>query len=176
MMTLYLQIISSIVANKKSILCEKDQKVTIALNGNTLTTIDAVASEILDGTYMSVAALNTFYAKTIEDAKSNDVLWSLHLKATMMKISDPIMFGHGFKAFFPEVFAKYADVFAELNVDPNQGMSDLESKIAGHAKEAEIKAAFLAVVEADSPAIAMVDSDKGTTNFNASNDTIKGTQ
>nr|MBL0721242.1 NADP-dependent isocitrate dehydrogenase [Sulfurovaceae bacterium] len=157
-------------ANEKSVTCDKDQKVTIALNGNTLTTIDAVASEILDGTYMSISALNAFYAKTIEDAKSNDVLWSLHLKATMMKISDPIMFGHGFKIFFKDVFAKHADTFAELKIQPNQGMSDLESKIAGHAKEAEIKADFLAVVESDSPSIAMVDSDKGTTNFNASND------
>jgi isocitrate dehydrogenase len=121
---------------------------------------------------MSIAALNTFYAKTIEDAVKNDVLWSLHLKATMMKISDPIMFGHGFKIFFKDVFAKYADTFAELNVAPNQGMSDLEKKIAGHAKEAEIKAAFLAVVEGDSPRIAMVDSDNGKTNFNASNDVI----
>jgi len=158
--------------NEKSVTCDKDQKVTIALNGNTLTTIDAVASEILDGTYMSVAALNTFYAKTIEDAKVNDVLWSLHLKATMMKISDPIMFGHGFQVFFKDVFAKYADTFAALKIQPNQGMSDLESKIAGHAQEAEIKAAFLAVVESDNPEIAMVDSDKGTTNFNASNDVI----
>ena len=158
--------------NEKSVTLVKAQKVTIALNGKELTTIDAIDGEILDGTYMSIAALNTFYTKTIADAKKNDVLWSLHLKATMMKISDPIMFGYGFKAFFPEVFAKYADTFAELKVNPNQGMSDLESKIAGHAKEAEIKAAFLAVVEGDSPAIAMVDSDKGTTNFNASNDVI----
>ncbi len=158
--------------NEKSVTVEKAQKVTIALNGKELKTIDAIDGEILDGTYMSIAALNTFYVKTIEDAKKNDVLWSLHLKATMMKISDPIMFGHGFTIFFKDVFAKYADVFAELNVAPNQGMSDLEKKIAGHAKEAEIKAAFLAVVESDSPKIAMVDSDKGTTNFNASNDVI----
>ncbi len=158
--------------NEKSVTIEKDQKVTIAINGKELKTIDGVASEILDGTYMSVSALNKFYAKTIEDAKSNDVLWSLHLKATMMKISDPIMFGHGFKIFFKDVFAKYADTFASLNVDVNQGMSDLEKKIAGHADEAQIKADFLAVVNADSPAIAMVDSDKGTTNFNASNDII----
>ncbi len=158
--------------NEKSVTVEKAQKVTIALNGKELTSVDALDGEILDGTFMSIAALNTFYKKTIEDAKSNDVLWSLHLKATMMKISDPIMFGHGFKAFFPEVFAKYADTFAELNVNPNQGMSDLEKKIAGHAQEAEIKAAFLGAVEADSPKIAMVDSDKGTTNFNASNDVI----
>ncbi|RLA67836.1 MAG: NADP-dependent isocitrate dehydrogenase [Epsilonproteobacteria bacterium] len=158
--------------NEKSVTSDKDQAVTIALNGNTLTTIDALAGEILDGTYMSVSALNTFYAKTIEDAKANDVLWSLHLKATMMKISDPIMFGHGFQIFFKDVFAKYADTFAELQIKPNQGMSDLESKIAGHALETEIKAAFLSAVEADSPKIAMVDSDKGTTNFNASNDVI----
>ncbi|MBL1243897.1 MAG: NADP-dependent isocitrate dehydrogenase [Sulfurimonas sp.] len=158
--------------NEKSVTVEKAQKVTIALNGKELTTIDAIDGEILDGTYMSIAALNTFYAKTIEDSVKNDVLWSLHLKATMMKISDPIMFGHGFKIFFKDVFAKYADTFAELNVAPNQGMSDLEKKIAGHAKEAEIKAAFLAVVEGDSPRIAMVDSDNGKTNFNASNDVI----
>ena len=158
--------------NEKSVTLDKDQKVTIALNGKELTSVDAIAGEILDGTYMSIAALNTFYAKTIEDAIANDVLWSLHLKATMMKISDPIMFGHGFQIFFKDVFAKHADTFAELKVQPNQGMSDLENKIKGHAKEAEIKADFLAVVESDNPEIAMVDSDKGTTNFNASNDVI----
>ncbi len=158
--------------NEKSVTMDKAQKVTIALNGNALATIDALDKEVLDGTYMSVAKLKTFIAQTIEDAKKNDVLWSIHLKATMMKISDPIMFGHAFTVFFQDVFDKYADVFAELNVNPNQGMSDLEKKIAGHAKEAEIKAAFQAVVESDNPEIAMVDSDKGTTNFNASNDVI----
>ena len=158
--------------NEKSVTVEKAQKVTIALNGKELTSVDTLDGEILDGTFMSISALNTFYKKTIEDAKKNDVLWSLHLKATMMKISDPIMFGYGFKAFFADVFAKHADTFAELNVAPNQGMSDLEKKIAGHAKEAEIKADFLAVLESDSPKLAMVDSDKGTTNFNASNDVI----
>ncbi len=158
--------------NEKSVTIDKAQKVTIALNGKELTTIDALDGEVLDGTFMSVAKLKTFIAKTIEDAKANGVLWSIHLKATMMKISDPIMFGHAFTVFFQEVFDKYADVFAELNVNPNLGMSDLEKKIAGHAKEAEIKAAFQAVVESDNPEIAMVDSDKGTTNFNASNDVI----
>jgi len=159
-------------ANEKSVTLDKDQKVTIALNGKELTTIDAIAGEILDGTYMSIAALNTFYAKTIEDAKNNGVLWSLHLKATMMKISDPIMFGYGFKAFFKDVFAKHQATLDSLNVNPNMGMSDLEKKIAGHADEAAIKADFLAALESDSPALAMVDSDKGTTNFNASNDVI----
>ena len=158
--------------NEKSIIIDNAQKVTIALNGNELTTIDALDREILDGTYMSVAKLKSFIAKTIEDAKKNGVLWSIHLKATMMKISDPVMFGHAFTVFFQEVFDKYADIFAELNVNPNLGMSDLEKKIAGHAKESEIKAAFQAVVELDNPKIAMVDSDNGKTNFNASNDVI----
>jgi len=158
--------------NEKSVTMDKAQKVTIALNGKELATIDAMDKEVLDGTYMSVAKLKTFIAKTIEDAKENGVLWSIHLKATMMKISDPIMFGHAFTVFFQDVFTKYADTFAELNIKPNQGMSDLENKISGHALEAEIKAAFQAVVESDNPEIAMVDSDKGTTNFNASNDVI----
>ena len=158
--------------NEKSVTMDKAQKVTIALNGKELATIDALEGEILDGTFMSVAKLKTFIAKTIEDAKANGVLWSIHLKATMMKISDPIMFGHAFTVFFQDVFDKYATEFAELGIKPNQGMSDLEKKISGHPKEAEIKAAFQAVVESDAPKIAMVDSDKGQTNFNASNDVI----
>jgi isocitrate dehydrogenase len=159
-------------ANEKSVTSTADQKVTIALNGKELTSIDALAGEVLDGTFMSVAALREFYRKTIEDAKTKGLIWSLHLKATMMKISDPIMFGHGFEIFFEEVFTKYADTFKELGVNPNLGMSDLEKKIKGHAQEAEIKAAFQAIVEADAPRIAMVDSRKNQTNFNASNDVI----
>jgi len=159
-------------SNEQSVTCEADAKVTIALNGKELTSIDAIAGEVLDGTFMSVSALREFYRKTITEAKEKGIIWSLHLKATMMKISDPIMFGHGFEIFFEEVFTKYADTFKELGVNPNMGMSDLEKKIAGHAQEAEIKAAFQAVVDSDAPRIAMVDSDKGTTNFNASNDVI----
>lgn len=158
--------------NEKSVTSTKDQKVTIALNGKELTTISALEGEVLDGTFMSVSALRAFYKKTIQEAKEDGLIWSLHLKATMMKISDPIMFGHGFEIFFEEVFAKYADIFKELNVNPNMGMSDLEKKIAGHEKEAQIKADFLAALESDAPKLAMVDSDKGTTNFNASNDVI----
>ena len=135
--------------NEKSVTMEKAGKVTIALNGNELATIDALEGEILDGTFMSVAKLKAFIKKSIEDAKANGVLWSIHLKATMMKISDPIMFGHAFTVFFQEVFDKYADTFAQLGVNPNLGMSDLEKKIAGHEKEVEIKAAFQAVVDSD---------------------------
>jgi len=158
--------------NEKSVTMDKAQKVTIALNGKELKTIDALDGEILDGTFMSVKSLRTFIQKSIDDAKANGVLWSIHLKATMMKVSDPIMFGHALEVFFAPVFEKYADVFAELNVNARLGISDIEKKIAGHEKEAEIKAAFKAVVDSDSPKIAMVDSDKGTTNFNASNDVI----
>ncbi len=158
--------------NEKSVTMEKGQKVTIALNGKELATIDALDGEILDGTFMSVKKLRSFIEKTIEEAKEKGVIWSIHLKATMMKISDPVMFGHAFEVFFKDVFEKYADLFKELGVNPNLGMSDLEKKIAGHEKEAEIKAAFQAVVDSDAPRIAMVDSDKGTTNFNAPNDII----
>ncbi len=158
--------------NEKSVTINKAQKVTIALNGKELKTIDALEDEILDGTFMSASKLRSFIQKSIDEAKEKGVIWSIHLKATMMKISDPVMFGHAFEVFFKEVFEKYADLFAKLGVNPNLGMSDLEKKIAGHAKEAEIKASFQAVVDADAPRIAMVDSDKGTTNFNASNDVI----
>lgn len=159
-------------ANEQSVTIENGQKVTIELNGRELASIDTLDKEIIDATYMSVKALRAFIQKTIDDAKKNGVLWSIHLKATMMKISDPIMFGHALEVFFAPVFAKYASTFAELNINANQGISDIEKKIAGHAQEAEILAAFKAVVESDNPEIAMVDSDKGTTNFNASNDVI----
>ena len=158
--------------NEKSVTITNAQKVTIALNGKELTTIDAMDKEVLDGTYMSVSKLRAFIQKTIDEAKSNGVLWSIHLKATMMKISDPIMFGHALEVFFAPVFAEFAKTFAELNVNANLGISDIEKKIAGHADEAAILAAFKAVVDSDNPEIAMVDSDNGKTNFNASNDVI----
>ena len=158
--------------NEQAVTIEKAQTVKIMLNGKELKSVDALDGEILDGTFMSAKALRAFIRKTIDEAKEKGVVWSIHLKATMMKISDPIMFGHAFEVFFEEVFTKYADLFKELGVNPNLGMADLEKKIAGHEKEAEIKAAFQAVVDADSPKIAMVDSDKGTTNFNAPNDII----
>ena len=158
--------------NEQAVTIDKAQEVKIMLNGKELKSIDAHDGEILDGTFMSAKALRAFIRKTIDEAKEKGVIWSIHLKATMMKISDPIMFGHAFEVFFEEVFTKYADLFKELGVNPNLGMADLEKKIAGHEKEAEIKAAFQAVVDADAPRIAMVDSDKGTTNFNAPNDII----
>jgi len=158
--------------NEQSVTIDKAQEVKILLNGKELKSIEALDGEILDGTFMSVKALREFIRKTIDEAKEKGVIWSIHLKATMMKISDPIMFGHAFEVFFEDVFNKYGELFKELGVNPNLGMADLEKKIAGHPKEAEIKAAFQAVVDADAPRIAMVDSDKGETNFNAPNDVI----
>ncbi|MDQ1263628.1 MAG: isocitrate dehydrogenase, partial [Campylobacterota bacterium] len=95
--------------NEQSVIKKGNGTVTISLNGKLLKDIKAVDGEILDGTFMSAKALRAFYQQTLDEAKANGVLWSLHLKATMMKISDPIMFGHAVAVFFKDVFAKYAD-------------------------------------------------------------------
>ena len=131
------------------------------------------AGEVYDGTFMSVSALRKFIAEQIEDAKKKDVLFSVHLKATMMKISDPIMFGHFVSVFYEDVFAKHGATFKELGVNPDLGMGDLYAKIKSlpAAKQAEIEADIQAVY-AKRPKLAMVDSDKGITNLHASNDII----
>ncbi len=159
-------------ANEQSIIKSGDGKVRIELNGKLLKEIDAFDKEVLDGTFMSAKSLRAFLAKSIEDAKNNGVLWSLHLKATMMKVSDPIMFGHAVEIFFKDVFTKYADEFASLGVNPNLGLGDLEKKLENSDKKDEIIAALKAVVENGNPNIAMVDSDNGITNLHASNDII----
>jgi isocitrate dehydrogenase len=131
------------------------------------------AGEILDGTFMSRKALVAFLESTIADAKAKGVLWSLHMKATMMKVSDPIIFGHAVKAFFKPVFEKHGAALAKVGVDVNNGFGDLVAKIASlpeaerAAIEADIKAAL-----ANGPAIAMVDSDKGITNLHVPSDVI----
>jgi isocitrate dehydrogenase len=158
-------------ANEKSVVVSGDQKVTINLNGNCLKAIDVKDKEVLDGTFMSAKKLQAFYQKTLDDAKANGVLWSLHLKATMMKISDPIMFGHAIKVFYKDVFAQFGAELAACGVNANLGLGDLYKKIAGSPKEAEIKAAIEATY-AKQPPMAMVDSDKGITNLHASNDII----
>ena len=135
--------------------------------------VSTLPGEIVDGTFMSVAALRDFYAAQIDAAKADGLLLSLHLKATMMKVSDPVMFGHAVSVFYADVFAKYADTLAALGVDPNMGMGDLEVKIAGlPATERAAIAADIAAVYAARPAIAMVNSDKGITNLHVSSDTI----
>ncbi len=131
------------------------------------------AGEVFDGTFMSVKALRKFIQEQIDDAKAKGVLFSVHLKATMMKISDPIMFGHFVEVYYKDLFEKHAVTFKEIGVNPDLGMGDLYLKIAKlpEAKKAEIEADIQAVY-AKQPPLAMVDSDKGITNLHASNDII----
>ncbi|MDD3476656.1 MAG: NADP-dependent isocitrate dehydrogenase [Sulfurimonas sp.] len=157
--------------NEKSVVISGNQKISIELNGKVLKTIDALDKEILDATSMSAKALQAFYQKTLDDAKKNGVLWSLHLKATMMKVSDPIMFGHAVKVFFKDVFEKYGDELAAIGYNANMGLSDLYKKLEKSPKRAEIEAAIMATYDKQPP-MAMVDSDKGITNLHASNDVI----
>ncbi len=132
-----------------------------------------LAGEVFDGTYMSVRALRKFIQEQIDDAKAKGVLFSVHLKATMMKISDPIMFGHFVEVFYKDVFEKHAATFKEIGVNPDLGMGDLYLKISKLPadKKAEIEADIQAVYKKQPP-LAMVDSDKGITNLHASNDII----
>ena len=131
------------------------------------------AGEVIDGTFMSSAALVSFIDQQIEDAKKQGVLFSIHLKATMMKVSDPIIFGFALRTFFKEVFDKHAAVFKEVGVDPNNGLGDLYAKIAKlpEAKRAEIDADIKACY-AKRPGLAMVNSDKGITNLHVPSDVI----
>jgi isocitrate dehydrogenase len=129
------------------------------------------AGEVIDSSVMNLKALKAFVSKTIEEAKAADVLLSAHLKATMMKVSDPIIFGAIVEVYFKDVFVKYADTFKVLGYKANNGLGDLYTKIAGHAQEAEIKAAIDAAIE-NGPALAMVNSDKGITNLHVPSDVI----
>jgi isocitrate dehydrogenase len=129
--------------------------------------------EIIDSTRMSARALRKFVEEQIEDAKKNGVLFSVHLKATMMKVSDPVMFGHFVTVFFKDVFTKHAAALKEAGVNPNLGLGDLYKKIQSLPadKKAEIEADIQAAYKTR-PALAMVDSDKGITNLHAPNDII----
>jgi isocitrate dehydrogenase len=129
--------------------------------------------EIIDAMFMNVKALRSFFEEQIEDAKDKGVLFSLHLKATMMKISDPIMFGHCVTVFYKEVFDKHAEVFQQLGVNPNNGLSSVYQKIAQlpEAQRLEIEADIRACNE-KRPALAMVDSDRGISNLHVPSDVI----
>ncbi len=131
------------------------------------------AGEVIDSSVMSQKALRSFLADTIDAAKEMGVLFSLHMKATMMKVSDPIIFGSCVSVFFQEVFDKHADTFAQLGVNPNNGLGDVYSKIESLPadKKAEIEADLKAVMDAKAD-IAMVDSDKGITNLHVPSDVI----
>ncbi|MBI2413977.1 MAG: NADP-dependent isocitrate dehydrogenase [Deltaproteobacteria bacterium] len=131
------------------------------------------AGEVVDATAMSRRALRKFFEEQIEDAKKKGVLFSLHLKGTMMKVSDPIMFGHAVTVFFKDVFEKHAATIKELGVDPNNGLGDLYAKIAKlpDARRAEIEADIKACYK-NRPEVAMVNSDKGITNLHVPSDVI----
>ena len=129
------------------------------------------AGEVIDSSVMNLAALKAFVKQTKEEANAAGVLLSAHLKATMMKVSDPIIFGAVVSVYFEEVFAQFAELFAELGINPNNGLGELYTKIAGHAQEAEVKVAIDAAI-ANGPALAMVNSDKGITNLHVPSDVI----
>jgi isocitrate dehydrogenase len=129
--------------------------------------------EVIDASVMSVKALRAFYAEEIAKAKAEDILLSLHVKATMMKISDPILFGHAVTVYYQDVFTKYADVFAKLGIKPNNGLGDVYAKIESlPAEQKEAIATDLQAVYEKQPRLAMVNSDKGITNLHVPSDVI----
>ncbi|MPT32772.1 MAG: NADP-dependent isocitrate dehydrogenase [Chryseobacterium sp.] len=129
------------------------------------------AGEVIDSSVLNINSLKDFVQEAIEETKQRGVLLSAHLKATMMKISDPIIFGAIVETFFKDVFTKYAETFKSLDINPNNGLQNLYDKIAGIPQEAEIKADIDKVLE-NGPRVAMVNSDKGITNFHVPSDII----
>jgi isocitrate dehydrogenase len=129
------------------------------------------AGEIIDSSVMNLNALKSFVAKTIKEAKEQNILLSVHLKATMMKVSDPIIFGAIVEVYFKDVFEKYAALFNELNIDTRNGLGDVYAKIAGHPMQAEVETALNQAIE-NGPALAMVNSEKGITNLHVPSDVI----
>ncbi|MFC8585149.1 NADP-dependent isocitrate dehydrogenase [Streptomyces sp. NPDC057217] len=134
--------------------------------------LKVVAGEVVDAAVMRAAALRTFLSEQVARAKAEGVLFSVHLKATMMKVSDPIVFGHVVRAFFPATFAKYGEALVAAGLSPNDGLGTILNGLDGVPHlGAEIKASFEAEL-AEGPALAMVDSDKGITNLHVPSDVI----
>ena len=162
---------------EKSVTLENDAQYKIEFFGNDGSVKELKglaplkAGEIIDSSVMHLSSLKSFVENAMAEAKAANVLLSGHLKATMMKVSDPIIFGAIVETYFKEVFAKYKDTFKELDINPNFGLATLFEKISGNAKEAEIKADIAKTIE-NGPRIAMVNSDKGITNFHVSSDII----
>lgn len=166
-------------ANEKSVVFENDDSVTIQLvkkNGEVQKLkegLDVLKGEILDGTFMSKKSLVSFLQEQVKDANDKGVLFSIHMKATMMKVSDPIIFGHAVRTYFADLFETYQADFDEIGVDVNNGFGDLLGRIdelaadKRKAIEADIKKAYK-----DGPDLAMVDSDRGITNLHVPSDVI----
>lgn len=166
-------------SSEKSVVVSDATDVKIVLSGKDGSTkvlkekTSLQKDEVIDASVMSKKALRSFFEKEIEAAKSQNVLLSLHLKATMMKVSDPIMFGHAVTVFYKDVFEKYAELFTEIGVDAKNGLGDVYAKIESLPvdKQEEIKKAIDAVYPTR-PAMAMVNSDKGITNLHVPSDVI----
>lgn len=164
-------------SNEKSAVIGKEGSLRIELAGDDGSTtvlresVPVLADEVVDGTVMRVAALREFLTEQIARAKADDVLFSVHLKATMMKVSDPIIFGHVVRAFLPDLFAQHGDKFAAAGLSPNDGLGAILKGVESLPEADEIKAAVTAGLDAG-PALAMVDSDKGITNLHVPSDVI----
>ncbi|MCY7293978.1 NADP-dependent isocitrate dehydrogenase [Alteromonas sp. a30] len=166
-------------SGEKSVTVEKAGHVRIEFtdkNGNVKVLkprIDLLESEVIDGMFMSKKALCKFFEEQIEDAKKTGILFSLHVKATMMKVSHPIVFGHCVKVFYKELFDKYGELFEQLGVNPNNGLGSVYDKIASlpESQRSEIEADINACY-ANRPPIAMVNSDKGISNLHVPSDVI----
>ncbi|MFJ7906872.1 NADP-dependent isocitrate dehydrogenase [Kitasatospora sp. NPDC096204] len=165
-------------STEKSAVIAADGALRIELLGEDGTTtvlrdkVSVLAGEVVDASVMRVAALNEFLAAQVARAKAEGVLFSVHLKATMMKVSDPIIFGHVVRAFFPKTFAKYGEVLVAAGLNPNNGLGGILAGLDNVPHlGAEIKASFEAEL-AEGPTLAMVDSDKGITNLHVPSDVI----
>ncbi|WP_371774796.1 NADP-dependent isocitrate dehydrogenase [Streptomyces sp. NBC_01438] len=165
-------------STEKSVVIEEAGSLRIELVGDDGTTtvlresVPVLAGEVVDAAVMRVAALREFFTAQVARAKEEDILFSVHLKATMMKVSDPIIFGHVVRAFFPNTFAKYGEALAAAGLSPNDGLGGILKGLDSVPHiGAEIKASFEAEL-AEGPALAMVDSDKGITNLHVPSDVI----
>ena len=165
-------------SSEQSVTMDKDQTVRIefvAKDGSVelKKSLPLIAGEVLDSMNMSCKQLRAFFEETLQDAKENNIMWSLHVKATMMKVSHPIVFGHAVTVFFKDVWEKYGELFDEIGVNPNNGLGSVYDKIKSlpEAKQEEIKQAIEACYETR-PELAMVDSDKGITNLHVPSDVI----
>ena len=164
-------------SNEKSVVMGADDVLTIRhISADGASTdlkagLKVLAGEIIDATFMNAAELDKFLAETLEQAKRDDVLYSLHLKATMMKVSDPILFGHAVKAFFADVFAKFGDDLAAAGLSANDGLGSIFAGLTTVANGAEIAAAFEAALN-NGPRLSYVNSDKGITNLHVPSDVI----
>ncbi len=165
--------------NEKSVVIGADDKIKIqfvAADGSVTVLKDAfpvLANEIVDGTLMRAAALDEFLAAQVARAKKEGILFSAHLKATMMKVSDPIIFGHVVKAYFPELFASYGDALAAAGLSPANGLASILNGL--DVLPADVREGILSAINKgydDGPALAMVDSDKGITNLHVPSDVI----